>query len=129
MSREICGNFDETDVTCESCILNKVQNHNSCYKLVKKEQKTTMQTTTNYDVAQVNHPSHYQQDGRLECLDEMLLMFGKEDVITWCRLTAYKYYYRCGNKSAVFMRGAVHVDTGAVEREVEGTGDILCTLR
>lgn len=99
MSKEICVNYDESDVTCESCILNKVQNHNSCFKPVKKEQKTVMQTTTNYDDAQVNHPSHYQQDGRLECLDELLLMFGKDDVITWCRLTAYKYYYRCGNKS------------------------------
>ena len=64
MSKEICVNYDESDVTCESCILNKVQNHNSCYKPVKQEQKTSMQATTNYDAAQVNHPSHYQQDGR-----------------------------------------------------------------
>ena len=50
------------------------------------------------DINQVEHPSHYSQEGRLECLEEMLLMFGKENVITWCRITAYKYYYRAGNK-------------------------------
>ena len=98
MSREICGNYDECDVTCESCILNKVHNHNSCYKPVRKEQPIKMQNNTNVNTDQVNHPSHYQQDGRLECLDEMLLMFGAENVITWCRMTAYKYYYRAGNK-------------------------------
>lgn len=46
----------------------------------------------------VNHPSHYSQAGRRECIEEMRLMFGDEKVYWWCVMTAYKYRYRMGNK-------------------------------
>jgi len=46
----------------------------------------------------VNHPSHYKEEGRMECIDEMLALFGKSDVETFCRLSAYKYLYRAGSK-------------------------------
>lgn len=95
MSKEICGNFDETDVTCESCILNKVQNHNSCYKLVKKEQKTSMQNNINTN--KIN-PDHYKSDSGRECIDELRLMFGDEQVKAFCRCNAYKYRFRAGRK-------------------------------
>ena len=49
-------------------------------------------------IAGVEHPSHYQSNDRLECIEEMRLMFGDEAVILWCKMTAYKYYYRAGNK-------------------------------
>lgn len=48
---------------------------------------------------QVNHPSHYQQEGRRECIEEMRVVFGDEAVRQWCIITAYKYRYRSGNKS------------------------------
>lgn len=48
----------------------------------------------------VNHPSHYQQNGRRECIEEMRLMFGDEAVKQWCILTAYKYRYRAGLKES-----------------------------
>lgn len=48
---------------------------------------------------QVNHPTHYSQDGRRECIEEMRVVFGDEAVREWCILTAYKYMYRAGNKS------------------------------
>lgn len=47
---------------------------------------------------QVNHPSHYSQNGRRECIEEMRIMFGDEAVRQWCILTAYKYRYRAGLK-------------------------------
>lgn len=47
----------------------------------------------------VCHPSHYSQDGRRECIEEMRVVFGDEAVREWCILTAYKYMYRAGNKS------------------------------
>lgn len=49
---------------------------------------------------QVNHPSHYNQEGRMECIDEMVLFFGEGFVCSWCILTAYKYLYRAGNKDS-----------------------------
>ena len=50
------------------------------------------------EAEQVNHPSHYSQAGRRECIEEMRLMFGDEKVYWWCVMTAYKYRYRMGNK-------------------------------
>ena len=42
----------------------------------------------------VNHPAHYNQQGRKECIEEMLDIFGVEQVKSFCLLNAYKYEYR-----------------------------------
>lgn len=47
----------------------------------------------------VDHPSHYQSKDRLECIEEMRIMFSDDAVKDFCRLNAYKYYYRAGNKA------------------------------
>lgn len=47
----------------------------------------------------INHPSHYIQEGRKECIVEMEERYGSEYVIVWCLMNAYKYLYRAGNKS------------------------------
>lgn len=46
----------------------------------------------------INHPKHYVADGRMECIQEMELMFGPSAVDTFCKLNAYKYFYRAGSK-------------------------------
>lgn len=46
----------------------------------------------------INHPSHYNQPGRKECIEEMLDIWGPEAVRLWCEMTAYRYSYRMGNK-------------------------------
>ena len=46
----------------------------------------------------INHPSHYNHQGRRECWDEMITYFGKYDVAIFDIVTAYKYYYRAGTK-------------------------------
>lgn len=46
---------------------------------------------------QINHPSHYTY-GKHECIDEMQILFGREAVIDYCKLAAYKYKYRQGHK-------------------------------
>ncbi len=45
----------------------------------------------------VNHPKHYQ--GKNECIDVMLAMFGKEAVKHFCMCNAYKYRYRADRKN------------------------------
>lgn len=45
----------------------------------------------------INHPAHYTY-GKRECIDEMEILFGREAVISYCRLAAYKYKYRAGHK-------------------------------
>ena len=42
----------------------------------------------------INHPSHYTHGG-MECIDEMLLVFGKEAVKHFCLLNSWKYRKRC----------------------------------
>lgn len=41
----------------------------------------------------VNHPDHYTQGG-MECIDEMLLVFGKEAVKHFCLCNVWKYRKR-----------------------------------
>lgn len=45
----------------------------------------------------VNHPSHYNQ-GKYEVIEEMRLLFGDEQVKSFCRLNAYKYQMRANYK-------------------------------
>jgi hypothetical protein len=47
----------------------------------------------------VNHPSHYCQDGQMECIDEMVMFFGKEVVKHFCLCNAWKYRYRANSKN------------------------------
>jgi hypothetical protein len=47
----------------------------------------------------VNHPSHYNQEGKKECIVEMREKYGDVAVYWFCRLNAYKYRYRKGSKS------------------------------
>lgn len=46
----------------------------------------------------VDHPAHYKREGAMECIDEMLIVFGEEAVINFCLCNAYKYRYRAGLK-------------------------------
>ena len=47
---------------------------------------------------QVNHPSHYQKNGRKECIVEMEEKYGAEMTAVFCLMNAYKYIYRAGEK-------------------------------
>ena len=46
----------------------------------------------------VNHPNHYKANA-MECIDEMVLVFGKEAVINFCKCNAWKYRYRSEHKN------------------------------
>ena len=47
----------------------------------------------------VNHPGHYNREGAMECIDEMILIFGKEAVKGFCLCNAWKYRYRAADKN------------------------------
>lgn len=46
----------------------------------------------------INHPSHYQKEGRKECIEEMLENYGNYITASFCLTNAYKYLYRAGEK-------------------------------
>lgn len=45
----------------------------------------------------VDHPAHYQ--GKHECIDEMISLFGVDAVIGFCKCNVYKYRYRADKKN------------------------------
>lgn len=47
-------------------------------------------------ISQVNHPAHYQ--GKHECIDEMIALFGVEAVKGFCKCNVHKYRYRAEAK-------------------------------
>lgn len=42
-----------------------------------------------------NTPEHYRTHG-MECIKEMMLVFGKEATLNFCKLNVWKYRYRAG---------------------------------
>ena len=51
------------------------------------------------DTSTVNHPKHYSREGAMECIDEMILVFGNEAVMNFCLMNAWKYRYRAADKN------------------------------
>ena len=47
----------------------------------------------------VHHPSHYNREGAMECIDEMVTLFGKEVVKHFCLCNIHKYRYRAAAKN------------------------------
>ena len=45
----------------------------------------------------VNHPEHYQ--GKRECIDIMINLFGIEAVIGFCKCNIFKYRFRADKKN------------------------------
>lgn len=45
----------------------------------------------------ITNPDHYQTNA-MECIDEMVVVFGKKAVINFCNLNAWKYRYRSDHK-------------------------------
>ena len=48
----------------------------------------------------VNSPVHYTS-GDIECIDAMISAFGKEAVMIFCRINAFKYIWRSDLKGRV----------------------------
>lgn len=46
----------------------------------------------------VNHPQHYNREGAIECIDEMITVFGKDIVACFCLCNVWKYRYRASDK-------------------------------
>ncbi len=48
----------------------------------------------------INNPTHYTQYP-IEVIDMMISLWGKEKVITFCTLNAFKYRMRAGHKNSL----------------------------
>lgn len=56
-----------------------------------------MNTTNKRNYEYVNHPDHYNNYSK-EVIDMMIDIFGRQNTIKWCEMTAFKYRMRMGTK-------------------------------
>lgn len=47
----------------------------------------------------VNHPKHYNRENAIECIEEMVMLFGVKETQIFCKLNAWKYRYRAAEKN------------------------------
>lgn len=105
---EFCGvSFDQHGNGCDDCIFNSntswcnigtltdlnEDNIDDVLAVIAKSTESTDES--------VNHPNHYNRDGSMECIDEMLTVFGRESVKTFCLLNVWKYRYRAADKNGI----------------------------
>ena len=57
---------------------------------------TKLNETDTEDI--INHPNHYTNGG-MECIDEMIMIFGRGVVANFCLCNAWKYRYRALHKN------------------------------
>lgn len=76
---DVCkySNVDENEIPCNCCT-----SEHSNFILAKA----------------VDHPKHYNRPDAMECIDEMVLVFGKKAVASFCVCNAWKYRYRAADK-------------------------------
>ena len=97
---------------CEICPLYKLKidccegeydTFDNCVDTVlywENEVKTRgMQAPQEPTVDMVNRPPHYCREGGMECIDEMIILYGIEEVKSFCKLNAHKYRYRTAAKN------------------------------
>ena len=56
-------------------------------------------TGTDARADNVNRPSHYNREGAIQSIDEMIAVFGKEVVAHFCLCNVWKYRYRAADKN------------------------------
>ena len=91
--------YCDTMSVCDRCPLFSYTD--ACYELAEGNEDIIER---NYSILfedkesdNVNHPEHYQ--GKNECIDVMIAMFGVEAVKHFCMCNAYKYRFRADKKN------------------------------
>ena len=102
--REYCYSMESCDnctisSECRNCGGNFYFHENECEKahdvLYGSKRSNNESKLSNT----VDHPKHYNRKGGMECIDEMILVFGTQAVKYFCLCNAWKYRYRSGDKN------------------------------
>jgi hypothetical protein len=87
----------------------------------------------------VNSPAHYADSCSMECIDAMVIAFGVDEVISHCKITAFKYLWRHKHKGGEedvrkaswyldkakdLMRGEVWVDAQIAEMNRQAQAEV-----
>lgn len=90
----ISGGIDIDDPDYCTC-----RSSEDCVRCWDREVPGTERVTESITGSAVDHPKHYGREGGMECIDEMLLIFGVEATMHFCLLNAWKYRYRSAEKN------------------------------
>ena len=98
MDKVIQAHCDKIGGDCDSCPI-----ADPCEYCVGKFDRFPKQCEEAYKILTakediVNHPKHYTNGG-MECIDEMIMIFGKQTVMHFCLCNAWKYRYRAVYKN------------------------------
>ena len=67
------------------------------YNVNNTAEETKLEEIVESSYEMVNHPPHYNKYD-IEVIDMMRKLWGDEAVYSWCKLTAFKYRMRLGEK-------------------------------
>lgn len=103
-------------------ITNKVREEVSKAPIIEKE-KTEIKKTEQNNQDNVNHPRHYEGHCSIECIDNMSLIFGSQNVTDYCMINAYKYLsrYKYKNGYEDLKKAKWYLDKAEVLHLTEGT--------
>lgn len=105
-AKEIVKALREKDVTSTKELMEKVLSNNTNQPgefviSIPQDYETTMEennnTECNTHYEEVNHPNHYNVYD-VEVVEMMERIFGVEETMSWCKLNAFKYRMRAGEK-------------------------------
>lgn len=99
---EKLNSFCDKQESCYDCPIGKAENDETfgcCFLDMDNSRLDRLYNIAFPDepVDMVNHPPHYQ--GKYECIDEMIALFGVEAVKAFCKCNVYKYRFRAANKN------------------------------
>lgn len=92
----IYSNLSEYELPCSECKYNTYTTETSCLKTTDCFKSNEEKADDEVDM--VNHPQHYNREGAIECIDEMITVFGKDIVACFCLCNVWKYRYRASDK-------------------------------
>lgn len=133
----LIDNWDElskffTDEQLEKLRLSREKSSEVDFKQNKNQEEVELKES------KVEHPSHYNRENSMECIDEMILVFGIEKVKTFCLLNVWKYRYRAADKNGVedlkksdwYMKKYKELDNkNTIKNNITiDKGDVTCCL-
>ena len=100
--KKYCKNHGDCADDPECPLWMGIPNDDHCWcctdEEIERNYKILSQAGVINDEDIINHPNHYTNGG-MECIDEMLLIFGEETVAHFCLCNAWKYRYRALTKN------------------------------
>lgn len=93
-NRGLCGNDPVCPLIESSCLAD--DNIEEKYEILLEAGVFNNESPNDEDI--INYPKHYTNGG-MECIDEMILIFGEETVAHFCLCNAWKYRYRALTKN------------------------------